>query len=359
MLVRSLVAALALIGAVCGPRSAAADVDLTGRWQLHLEIVPSPLLVDFVQTGSALEVRGVDFPDVIFSGTIDPVTGAFAMTGTPNSCGTSTFDGLAAPNGATLTGQQVLYFDGFPPGCDPVPTDVIGVRDGGCGDGIIQPPEECDDGGNAAGDGCTPACRQQTCWSCAGMPSVCTLGACDLCAPEPRPLCGETSPSVRRTLQIKDKLNDKGDRLSWTWPKGGAIGIAELGDPTATTDFALCIYDRSGGMDPTRIFVANAPGGSTCNGKPCWRTKGTGFTYKDGKALHDGLAQISIVGGDFGRATIKVKAKGTALPTPTLPLAPQPRVTVQLQNSIGGCWEERYSPVGAVNTPSELSMRPE
>jgi cysteine-rich repeat protein len=53
----------------------------------------------------------------------------------------------------------------------------------GCGDGVLGPGEECDDGNTMSGDGCDPACRVEPCYSCAGQPSVCSPlpdgSACD------------------------------------------------------------------------------------------------------------------------------------------------------------------------------------
>ncbi len=51
-----------------------------------------------------------------------------------------------------------------------------------CGDSVISGGEECDDGNNAAGDGCDDNCLVEVCWTCAGTPSVCTAldaVACD------------------------------------------------------------------------------------------------------------------------------------------------------------------------------------
>lgn len=41
-------------------------------------------------------------------------------------------------------------------------------------DGVVDALEECDDGNLDAGDGCA-SCSIETCWSCEGAPSVCTL----------------------------------------------------------------------------------------------------------------------------------------------------------------------------------------
>jgi len=42
-----------------------------------------------------------------------------------------------------------------------------------CGDGLVAGDEDCDDGGSAAGDGCSASCAIEPGWDCAGVPSTC------------------------------------------------------------------------------------------------------------------------------------------------------------------------------------------
>ena len=42
-----------------------------------------------------------------------------------------------------------------------------------CGNGIINSPEQCDDGNNANGDGCSSGCLIESGYTCSGTPSVC------------------------------------------------------------------------------------------------------------------------------------------------------------------------------------------
>lgn len=62
-------------------------------------------------------------------------------------------------------------------------THAITVFARRCGDGVVEADgaEACDDGNVASGDGCDAACRVETCFACAGAPSVCTPrdGSCD------------------------------------------------------------------------------------------------------------------------------------------------------------------------------------
>jgi cysteine-rich repeat protein len=43
-----------------------------------------------------------------------------------------------------------------------------------CGDGSVDSPEACDDGGLASGDGCSATCTVEAGWACTGSPSICS-----------------------------------------------------------------------------------------------------------------------------------------------------------------------------------------
>jgi cysteine-rich repeat protein len=43
-----------------------------------------------------------------------------------------------------------------------------------CGNGIIEPPQACDDANTTAGDGCSATCTIEAGYTCTGQPSVCT-----------------------------------------------------------------------------------------------------------------------------------------------------------------------------------------
>lgn len=48
-----------------------------------------------------------------------------------------------------------------PPGADCTPPLLQDIEAPVCGNGVVEPGETCDDGGRAAGDGCSPACRAE------------------------------------------------------------------------------------------------------------------------------------------------------------------------------------------------------
>jgi cysteine-rich repeat protein len=49
-----------------------------------------------------------------------------------------------------------------------------------CGDGAVDPGEDCDDGDLTGGDGCGATCGVEAGWTCTGEPSACTMmaGSC-------------------------------------------------------------------------------------------------------------------------------------------------------------------------------------
>ena len=123
--------------------------------------------------------------------------------------------------------------------------------------------------------------------------------------------------------------------------------MSQFGTPLTTTDFALCIYDESGGS-ASLVQVATAPGGGTCGGSPCWKPLGSGYRYKNSAASDDGVQQILLKGGQGGKAKVKFKAGGLKLQVPAPAgggqfFAQDPAVTVQLVNDAGFCFGATFS----------------
>jgi hypothetical protein len=160
-------AAVALAIVFAGP--AAADVDLTGPWRLDSSLGGSPQLTvfaAFTQTGSTLTLTLPSGSPSTLTGPIDPMTGVFALDGGPFTAAgappgpNAFFNGTAAADGASLTAQTnaCIYEVGVGWGC--LTFDVEGLRGGGagCGDGVVQAPEQCDLGAANGGGCCTSAC---------------------------------------------------------------------------------------------------------------------------------------------------------------------------------------------------------
>lgn len=104
---------------------------------------------------------------------------------TQSLCGNGKID----PSEECDDGNDVPYdgctrclIDGFYR-CDGQPSICVhkDMQLSGCGDGILQPGEECDDGNGRDGDGCSYRCEIEPGYICAGQPGVC----------HKRPPCGD------------------------------------------------------------------------------------------------------------------------------------------------------------------------
>ncbi len=211
-----------------------------------------------------------------------------------------------------------------------------------CGNGIVDPGEECDDGNTRSGDCCSATCqRELVCPACEACDST-TLS----CVPAPRAFCHEPAVPGAARLLLRAGLTTERNLLVWKWLHGDATSAAELGDPTLGDDYALCVYEGPL-VEPTLLLRSEATGGSTCGAVPCWKGLGSpvgakGFRYVDRRRPADGLRSMTLRPGAAGAA--KALVNGTGLVLPTLPVTPP--LTVQLHGPGRSCWEARYPASG-------------
>ncbi len=237
-----------------------------------------------------------------------------------------------------------------------------------CGDGVIDVGEECDDGALVPDDGCT-SCVIDECFVCAGAPSVCSPdngAACDdgqactatdscqagVCVGDATPLTGciTGTQAGKGLLLLKDKATDKSDKLIWKLLKGEETTLGDFGNPVATTDYLLCVYDQTGAQD-TIIMSLEIPSGAD------WQSKTTGFKYKDKSTTPDGVKVIVAKAGDAGKAKIIVKGKGVNLPMTDLTALDLP-LTVQLSNGTQ-CWESSFQSNVLKSDPENFKAKAE
>ncbi len=227
-----------------------------------------------------------------------------------------------------------------------------------CGNGIVCGAEQCDDGNTVNGDCCSASCGFEAGGAPCDDGDLCTHGdSCDgagQCAgtATPAPVCDAPTLAGKSLLLLRDRDPDKRDLLVWRWTKGPLVDIGDFGDPTASTAYALCIYDGSG--DPQPRLRAAIDAGGQCAGKPCWRPTKKGYRYRDKNLLAGGVKTINLISGDPGRSRIIVRGKGDNLDMPSLGLTPP--VTAQLENDAGACWGATYSSPIA-NDPTLLKAR--
>jgi len=148
------------------------------------------------------------------------------------------------------------------------------------------------------------------------------------CAPAPVGGC-DTAAKGRFTLRTN--ADPTKNTWAWTWQKG-TLPPAGLGDPTAQTDLAVCVYDAGG------LLV----GGGVPAAAGEWKAKGSGFGYVDKLAARAGLRKLVTKVGTAPKGRIVTKAKGAAVGTPATPAAFP--VTAQLVNRDSGtCWQSSFT----------------
>src|SRR5262249_19869593 len=161
--------------------------------------------------------------------------------------------------------------------------------------------------------------------------------ACDgegQCDSEETPVAGCHEPvrAGRASLVMRDLADDSKDLLEWRW-RGGS-GKTDFGNPTATTAYALCLYDDTGALASVTL-----PRGHQCDGRRCWTGKPEGFHFRDRAHAPDGAAQVTLRQSKHsGRTRIRFKAEGQNLDLPDLSGLDAP-LTMQLRRSDSPvCW---------------------
>ncbi len=212
----------------------------------------------------------------------------------------------------------------------------------GCGNAIVTAGEQCDDGNLQAGDCCDASCQFEIAGTGCDDGEYCTLtdtcdgtGSCQGLA-QPSVSCIVPLAAGKSVLLLKDRASR--DVLSWKWGRGPEVLLAAFGNPDVTDDYRLCIYEQTG--PAASVFLdASAPSSPVK-----WSSLGTkGFKYKDADLIPDGLRLLKVKPGPAGKAKIKVKGKGANLAITKLGFDPSATITVQLHAGSGSCFGAAYS----------------
>jgi hypothetical protein len=172
--------------------------------------------------------------------------------------------------------------------------------------------------------------------------------ACDIGAVEALDGCGVPITSCRTAAKSKLRIANGPDpakrQLTWSWKKGDAVDLSDLGDPSTDTSYSLCVYDGVDGTPALALPLLVDPGAA-------WKATGTkGWKYKDKTGASDGVQSVALKVGAAGKASAQLTARGQSLPD----LAPNDgselfdedeSVVVQLFNG-GACWGSEFTPAG-------------
>jgi cysteine-rich repeat protein len=153
-----------------GTTAPAAAIDLSGD---YVGFALVPFTVTDVQTGTALQMIGhVVFNSTTYplstTGTVDPATGAFSVAGEITGlCPEFVYSGTG--DGEELTGTFTS------PTCPSGPVFLTK-----CGNGVIDPLENCEDGNYLDGDCCSARCRLDPAGTaCMSDGNDCTADVCN------------------------------------------------------------------------------------------------------------------------------------------------------------------------------------
>ena len=241
--------------------------------------------------------------------------------------------------GATCLDDCLTRFGGTGPGY------AACVASCGCGNGVLEGDEECDDGNTFPGDCCDATCHFEPAGSaCHDASDLCSTGVCDDsgdCDSDdvPSTTCREPIAAGSASLTMHDSNDDAKDLLLWTYRRGQATALADFGTPATNTTYALCVYDTAG-LEAT---ITVSPG-ATCNGHSCWSERAGGLHYRNPGRDPDGAALVILQHSRRdGGTKIVFKASGSNLDLPDLGSLASP-VTVQLrQDGSLVCWGAQYS----------------
>ncbi len=338
--------------------TSAPEIDMTGRWRVVLDDqnfdADAVLDIHFTQTGSTLAT------DQGWAGTIDSATGAFHLEAVfgcggiigPPDPRTSSIDGTVDPGGDSFAGTFIAWISPTR-SCLQLAGPATGTRVlfTGCGNQVLDPGEQCDDG-PGGGPCCAADCALRPAGTICGIdPTTCFDAKCtaggqcfvdptsqpngdgdryaDRCDP-----CTGGPPIVPSRLQVAIPPASGKMKARGRIPLPGVAGI----DPVAD-GLRVRITD----IGEAFVFDATAPGGAYERAtKAGWKMRKNGWSFRGPSGGADTLdrAVLKVVKGTPG--TLDVRLRGTVgTASPFLPLT----LTVVLDPpfaTTGLCGETAY-----------------
>jgi hypothetical protein len=96
-----------------------------------------------------------------------------------------------------------------------------------------------------------------------------------------------------------------------------------------------------------------------CDGKPCWKAQGTtGLSYKDKLGSGGGLTGLKLKSGIAGKPKVLVKAGGTQLALPALPLTIPVVVQLLIDDGVTiECWQTTFSDLPKKNEATKFGAK--
>lgn len=205
------------------------------------------------------------------------------------------------------------------------PADGFEASGTGCNDSsVCTQTDQCDGSGSCAGSN-PLACDDG---------DACTANDCDpFNGCENPPALATGCKSAAKAILILKQSGGVGDKQLFKWVNGDILTLADLQDPTTSTEYGICIFEGSSNELLESISVPP--------GTPNWKAAGSiGYKYKELTGQNSGITKMLFRGNDTaGKSKALVKGKGDNLPDPVIGDMQTP-VTVQVINpDTGACVE--------------------
>jgi len=226
---------------------------------------------------------------------------------------------------------------------------------GSCSNNDFPDGATCDDSDYCTiGDVCSNgACNGGEPLSCADDGDNCTHDYCDSDAAacvhpiEPKPFCHDAGIGQ---IVVVNKSDDSKDKLKWKWIRGLPVDFANVGDPSASTELELCLFDVPADSP------AELRGRLLIPPSSLWQVIGNqkGYRYLDPTRSIGGVKLIKLKTGESPKFGVKAERENLQLPAPVIPPDGQskgryfnvdPMFSAQLVGSNGECWTADFESV--------------
>jgi cysteine-rich repeat protein len=215
-----------------------------------------------------------------------------------------------------------------------------------CGNGTVEPGEQCDDGSanGQPGDCCTAACLFQAAGTaCTEDGDLCTLDACDgagTCVHTNAPATSCLTPQSQGSSLLMRVVSPGNDRAQFKWGKSPVVGLGPYGDPSTSDALRLCVYEEVA-PDTYALALAGSP---SAIGGGVWTAAAGGWKFKSTTGVPEGITSMVLKPATVPLASkVQVKAKGNLVFPVGLPLPTALRVVAQVESSLGTCWGATFS----------------